>query len=98
MNDFIILGEIPKPGCHTEHHKIHQTDPSQYLVDLPQKRALYIINKDVQNSTGVGGWGVGGMARPERPRGADEELMRFQGQVWRPTLGPNLGRRLGGGI
>ena len=58
MNAFIIPGEIPKPGCHTEHHKIHQTDQYQYLGDLPQKRLLYIFNKNVQNSTGVGGGGV----------------------------------------
>ena len=96
MNDFIIPGKILKPGCHTEHHKIHQTDQSQYLGGLSQKRLLYIINEDVQNSTGVEGGG--GMARPEMPRGVNKELVRFQGQVWRPTLGPDLGSRLRGGI
>ena len=38
------------------------------------------------------------MARLEMPRRVDEELVRFQGQVWRLTLGPDLGRSLRGGV
>ena len=89
----LFLGISPNQGAILSTIKfIKQINLSTWEAYL-RKDHFTLLTKMYKTALGLGagGGGVGGMARPERPRGADEELMRFQVKCGDPHWVPIWG-------